>query len=449
MFYPVGKRHALIAGLSLATVMTVNTYATDLPKIEYEKFELPNGLRVVLSVDKSAPVVATFVHYHVGSKNERPDRTGFAHFFEHLMFEGSENIPRHTIDKIVQSAGGNLNAFTTWDETGYQINLPSNQLKLALWIESERMLHAKVEEVGVETQRGVVKEERKMRFENTPYGSVFANIASNVAAGTPYEWSPIGEAQYIDQATIDEFRNFYKQYYVPNNAVLAIVGDIDIARTRKLVTEYFAGIPRGAEIERPKFTMPLGTAEKVVEVKEDQTPLPALIYAYRGPKQGDPDLYPMEYLTTILATGNSSRLYQDMVDKKQMAIAVQAFPADLEMGGFVGLFAVSHPTVAMDQLAGEFNRQIENVQQNGVTEEEFQKARNQLETQYARRFNDAMDKAQALATYETFFGNPGLINTEIDRYMAVTRDDIQRVAKKYLVQTNRVVLKYLPGNQGG
>ena len=289
MFLPARKRHAVIAGLSLATAMAASAVAADLPQIKYEKFELPNGLRVILSVDKSAPVVATFVHYHVGSKNERPDRTGFAHFFEHLMFEGSENIPRHTIDKIVQAAGGNLNAFTSWDETGYEIMLPSNELKLALWIESERMLHGKVEEIGVETQRGVVKEERKARYENTPYGSVFSNIGANVAAGTPYEWSPIGESQYIDQATIDEFRAFYKKYYVPNNAVLAIVGDIDIAKTRKLVEEYFAAIPRGAEIERPKFDLPLGTAEKSVEVKEEQTPLPALIYAYRGPKNGSND----------------------------------------------------------------------------------------------------------------------------------------------------------------
>ncbi|MBS1913957.1 MAG: insulinase family protein [Bacteroidetes bacterium] len=449
MLYPIRKCHAIVAGLSLATALTVNAQTSELPKVNFTKFELPNGLRVILSVDKTAPVVATFVHYHVGSKNERPDRTGFAHFFEHLMFEGTENIARHSIDKIVQSAGGRLNAFTTFDETGYQIELPSNQLKLALWLESERMLHARVEEIGVETQRGVVKEERKNRYDNTPYGSVLENLAKYVAEGTPYSWTPIGSAQYIDQARIDEFRDFYKTYYVPNNAVLAIVGDIDVERTKQLVKDYFADIPRGKDIVRPQFQLEMGKSEKVVDVREDNTPLPALLYAYRTPKRGEHDAYAIEVLSTILATGNSSRLYQNMIDQHQLAVGVQAFPFDLELGGLMGLFAVSHPTVSMDQLGTAFNHEIENVQQNGVTEEEFTKALNQLETQFARRFNDDLDKAQALATYETFFKDPGVINTEFERYTSLTRDDIQRVAKKYLVPENRVILKYYPAAKGG
>ncbi|HVZ40328.1 MAG TPA: pitrilysin family protein [Candidatus Kapabacteria bacterium] len=449
MLYPIRKCHAIVAGLSLATALTVNAQTSDLPKVNFTKFELPNGLRVILSVDKTAPVVATFVHYHVGSKNERPDRTGFAHFFEHLMFEGTEHIARHSIDKIVQSAGGRLNAFTTFDETGYQIELPSNQLKLALWLESERMMHARVEEIGVETQRGVVKEERKNRYDNTPYGSVLENLAKYVAEGTPYSWTPIGSVQYIDQARIEEFRDFYKTYYVPNNAVLAIVGDIDVERTKQLVKDYFAGIARGKDIVRPQFQLEMGKSEKIVDVREDNTPLPALLYAYRTPKRGDHDAYAIEVLATILATGNSSRLYQNMIDQHQLAVGVQAFPFDLELGGLMGLFAVSHPTVSMDQLGTAFNHEIENVQQNGVTDEEFTKALNQLETQFARRFNDDLDKAQALATYETFFNDPGVINTEFERYTSLTRDDIQRVAKKYLVPENRVILKYYPAAKGG
>jgi zinc protease len=449
MLFPIRKCHAVVAGLSLATAIAVNAQTSDLPTVNFVKFDLPNGLRVVISVDKTAPVVATFVHYHVGSKNERPDRTGFAHFFEHLMFEGTENIARHSIDKIVQSAGGRLNAFTTFDETGYQIQLPSNQLKLALWLESERMLHARVEEIGVETQRGVVKEERKNRYDNTPYGSILENLAKYTGEGTPYAWTPIGSAQYIDQAKIDEFREFYKTYYVPNNAVLAIVGDVDLDRTKQLVAEYFGDIPRGKDIQRPQFTMMEGKGEKVVDVREDNTPLPALLYAYRTPKRGEKDAYAIEVLATILATGNSSRLYQNMVDQKPLAVGVQAFPFDLENGGLLGLFAVSHPTVTMDQLGTEFTKEIESVQKAGVTQEEFTKALNQLETQFARRFDDALDKAQALATYETYFGDPNLINTEIDRYTSLTRDDIQRVAQKYLVADNRVVLKYYPASKGG
>lgn len=440
----------MAVGLSLATALTVNASPTsDLPTISYEKFVLPNGLTVILSVDKTAPVVATFVHYHVGSKNERPDRTGFAHFFEHLMFEGSKNIQRHSLDKMVQTAGGWLNAYTSFDETGYQIKLPSNQLKLALWIESERMLHAQVEEIGVETQRGVVKEERNMRYDNTPYGSILENMAKYVGNGTPYAWTPIGSAQYIDQAKIEEFRDFYKQFYLPNNAVLAVVGDFDVASTRQLIEDYFGAIPRGAEITRPQFDLKLGAAEQSIEIREEKTPLPALIYAYRSVGKGHADSYALDMLATILATGNSSRMYRQMVDEKRLAVGVQAFPLTLENGGIVGLFAVSHPTVTMEQLGREFDQLIADVQAEGVTEEEFQKARNQLETQYAHSFTDVMDKAQALASYETFFKDPALINTEIDRTMAVTRADIQRVARNYLVPTNRVVLKYLPPAQGG
>lgn len=427
-----------------ATAMVAHPVGGDLPKIAYEKFTLDNGLTVILSVDRSAPVVATFVHYHVGSKNERPDRTGFAHFFEHLMFEGTENIARHSVDKLVQSAGGNLNAFTTFDETGYQIQVPSNELKLALWIESERMLHARVEEIGVETQRNVVKEERKMRLDNQPYGSILENMARYAGAGTPYEWTPIGSAQYIDQATIDEFRDFYKKYYVPNNAVLAIVGDIDIAETKKLVQAYFGEIPRGADIEQPDFKVSTGKAEVVKDVVEPQTPLPALVYVYRTVEQGNPDAYALEYLSTILANGNSSRLYRTMVDEKQIALQSVAFPFTLEKGGLFGMLAISRtPTSDLDGLGTEFNAIIEKVKNEGVTDREFQKARNQIETQHANSFNNVLDKAQALAQAQTFFGDPNRVNTELERYMKVTREDVQRVAKKYLTKENRIVLRYL------
>lgn len=449
MFNPIHKRRLAAVTLAAAAALAVTVRASELPKITYEKFELPNGLRVILSVDKSAPVVATYVHYHVGSKNERPDRTGFAHFFEHLMFEGTDNIPRHQLDKIVQSAGGNLNAHTTFDETGYEITLPSNQLKLALWIESERMLHARVEQIGVETQRGVVKEEKKLRLDNAPYGSIFENLARYVGANTPYSWTPIGSDQYIDRATIEEFREFYKTYYVPNNAVMAVVGDIDIPRTKQLIMDYFADIPRGKDIVRPTVDMKPVAESKSVEVKEDKTPLPALLYAYAGVKKGDPDSYALDMLTTILGTGKSSRLYRDMVDDKRIAVQVEAFPIELEAGGITGLLAIAHPTVTMDQLGAEFDREIQGVQQNGVTDQEFEKARNQIKTQTAKAFTSALDKAEALAESETYFGDPGRINGEMDRYMAVTRDDIKRVAQKYLDPSHRIILKYTTPSKGG
>ena len=203
-----------------------------LKPIKFVAYDLPNGLHVILHQNRAAPVVSTYVLYHVGSKNERPDRTGFAHFFEHLMFEGTKNIPRGKIDKYISGAGGNLNASTSFDQTDYFFNLPSNQLKLALWIESERMLHAKIDETGVETQRKVVKEEKRRSYDNRPYGSLFEELAKLVFKGTPYAWVPIGSAQYIDEAKIEEFRDFWKTYYIPNNATLAIAGDFDLEATK-------------------------------------------------------------------------------------------------------------------------------------------------------------------------------------------------------------------------
>ncbi len=244
-----------------------------LKPIDFVEYDLPNGLHVILHKNDAAPVVSTYVLYHVGSKNERPDRTGFAHFFEHLMFEGSDNIPRQTIDKYISGAGGNLNASTSFDKTDYYFNLPANQLKLALWIESERMMHAKVDETGVETQRQVVKEEKRRGVDNRPYGTLFENLAKLVFRGTPYEWVPIGEFQYIDQATIDEFREFYKTYYQPNNATLVVAGDIDIDETKKLITDYFGPIERGPEIKRPKVDWTLDAKPDIIDVIKENTPL--------------------------------------------------------------------------------------------------------------------------------------------------------------------------------
>jgi predicted Zn-dependent peptidase len=238
-----------------------------LKPIQFVEYDLPNGLHVILHENHAAPVVSTYVLYHVGSKNERADRTGFAHFFEHLMFEGSDNIPRGKIDKYVSSAGGNLNASTSFDQTDYFFNVPANQLKLALWIESERMMHSKIDETGVETQRKVVKEEKRMRYDNQPYGSLFEELAKLVFAGSPYSWVPIGSVQYIDQATIQEFRDFYKTYYLPNNATLAIAGDFNLDATKKLVEDYFGAIPKGPEIQRPevKLTEPTAVVKHDVE----------------------------------------------------------------------------------------------------------------------------------------------------------------------------------------
>jgi zinc protease len=428
---------------------TAQERKSSLKPLEYVEYTLENGLHVILHQNKTAPVVSTYLVYHVGSKDERPDRTGFAHFFEHLMFEGSVNIPRKTIDKYISGAGGNLNASTSFDRTDYFFNLPSNQLKLALWIESERMLHSRIDETGVETQRQVVKEERRMRYDNQPYGSLFEKLCGLVFKGTPYEWTPIGSAQYIDEAKIDEFRDFWKKYYLPNNAILAIAGDIEIEATKKLVQDYFGSIPKGPKPPRPVVKLPEVTAPKKLVVKEDKTPLPASLHAWHGCEQTDPDAYALDLLANILANGRSSRLYRRLVDQEQAAVAAQAIPILFEKAGVVGVFANGQRGVTPEQLDKLITEEVERVKAEGVTEEEYNKALNQKESELASQNGTMMARARNLANAKLFYGDTNEVNKELDRFLAVKRGDLQRVAKKYLDQNKVHIVHYVvPGAPG-
>jgi predicted Zn-dependent peptidase len=446
---PTLFRNTLILGTALLAVPPLfakesaeNAPATVIKPIQFVQYDLPNGLHVILHQNRQAPVVSTYVLYHVGSKNERPDRTGFAHFFEHLMFEGSENIPRGKIDKFISGAGGNLNASTSFDQTDYYFNVPSNQLELALWIESERMLHAKVDEAGVETQRQVVKEERRRGVDNQPYGTLFEELAALVFQGTPYAWTPIGSHQYIDEAKIEEFRDFYKTFYLPNNATLAIAGDIDIERTKKLVEDYFGSIPKGPEIKRPKIEWQRDVARQTKDVSKDNTPLPASLHAWRAVPETHPDAYAIELLSSILSKGRSSRLYRRLVDEEQVAVAVEAFAFLQEKAGMVGVFATGNSGVTLDKLDALISEEVEKVRENGVTEEEFQKVRNQQEADFATAFGSMSSRAKNLARYHVFYEDTNLINTELERYLKVKREDLQRVAREYLVSDHAQILRY-------
>jgi len=416
--------------------------------IRFEQYDLPNGLHVILHQDHSAPIVSQVVAYHVGSKNEQPDRTGFAHFFEHLMFEGSPNIPRGEFSKIVQNAGGNLNAYTSFDQTVYFITVPSNQIELAMWMESERMLQLKVDSIGVETQRGVVKEERKQSLENRPYGSILEKTMAATFKVHPYRWTPIGSAQYIDKASLDEFQAFYKTFYVPNNACLVIAGDIDIPRTKELIAKYYGDIPRGAgEIYRPKEVEPPQTAE-VRDTVYDNIQLPAAILAYHMPAQGTKDYYALSMLTTLLSGGESSRLNKRLVDKDKIALGVQSIPLSLEDPGLFLGFAIANFGKTLPEVEKAMQEEIDKVREQLIAEKEFQKIRNQRESEFVQKNSTVQGKAVQLALYHLFFGDANLINAEIDRFLSVTREDIRNVAQKYLRNESRAVLYYLPKVQG-
>ncbi|MDB5035578.1 MAG: peptidase [Chlorobi bacterium] len=419
------------------------------PAIQMERFQLPNGLRVVLSANRNAPVVSTAVEYHVGSADERNDRTGFAHFFEHLMFEGTGNIPRKNIEQLLQSVGARHNATTSCDATTYWITLPSNQLKLALWIESERMLHAKIDSIGVETQRNVVKEERKQRYDNVAYGAAWECIVAHLAAGTPYAWPPIGSEQYIDRASIDEFRDFYAKYYVPDNAVLAIAGDIDIERTREWVIEYFSDIPRGKEIIRPDFTLPEIPDQHEATISDSRESLPAIIYTY-GININDPsEYYALKFLENILSNGRGSRLHTYLVDNLSIAYSADAEFRTHEKGGFFRIAAVGNRDVPLSKLQLAFDSLIERIQYHEVSAAEIMKARNYFKTLMAAYSMDTKTLALGLASMETKYHDAGLLNSELDRLLAVTPTDIQMAALKYLTPGGRFILTCLPVSKGG
>ncbi len=416
-------------------------------KIEFTEYDLDNGLHVILHQDHSVPIVGVTVFYHVGSKNEKPDRTGFAHFFEHLMFEGSDNIPRGEYFKIVQSNGGELNATTDFDRTYYYEILPSNQLKLGLWLESERMLHLKIDSVGVETQRKVVKEERKQRLDNQPYGSFLEQTMLHAYKVHPYRWTPIGSAQYIDQATLDEFMDFYKTYYVPNNATLTVVGDFDVDEAKEWIEEYFGSIPKGTrEMNRPTVVEPKQTAE-VRDTVYDNIQLPLVLFAYHVPEKNGKDYYPLQMLNTLLSSGKSSRMNKNIVDKKQLALNSGAFNFALEDPGLFVMFSIANAGVTADELEAAMNEEIEKVKNEIVGEHEFKKLQNQVESDFVQSNASIAGIAASLADYYNFFHDTNLINTELEKYLEVTREDIQRVAKEYLTPENRVVLYYLPKSE--
>lgn len=415
--------------------------------IKFVEYNLPNGLHVILHEDHSAPIVSQVVAYHVGSKNEKPDRTGFAHFFEHLMFEGSPNIARGEFFKMVQGAGGTLNAFTSFDKTVYFISLPSNQLELAMWMESERMLQLKIDSVGVETQRGVVKEERKQGLENRPYGTWQEKAFAHAYKVHPYRWTPIGTAQYIDRATIEEFRQFYKSFYVPNNACLVIAGDINTAKTKALVEKYYGGIPRGVgDIYRPGEVEPPQTTE-VRDTVPDNVQLPAVIMAYHMPAQGTKDYYALSMLTSVLSGGESSRLTKRLVDKERVAVMVQSAPMPLENPGLFLVLALANGGKTPGEVENVEQQEISRLQKELITEGELTKIKNQRETEFIEKNSTVQGKAMLLAEYHLFFGDANLINTEISKFTGVTREDIRRVAQQYLKNENRTVLYYVPKPQ--
>ncbi|MEQ1747497.1 MAG: pitrilysin family protein [Saprospiraceae bacterium] len=429
----------LFLSLALNTVFGQN--------IKFVEYTMPNGLRVILHEDHTTPIVAVSVMYHVGSKNEKPDRTGFAHFFEHLLFEGSENIARGEFDDYISRAGGTNNANTWYDRTYYHEVLPSNQLALGLWLESERMLHAKVENVGIETQRQVVKEERRLRVDNQPYGKLLEETMMRLFTKHPYHHSVIGSMEHLDAAVEADYKQFYKDFYRPDNAILSIAGDIDIEQTKKLAEVYFKDIPRGqGEIFRPKIVEP-DLKSEVRDTVYDNVQLPAVVMAYKVPAQGTPDYYAVQMLSMLLSQGESSRMQKQIVDEQQKAVAAGNFAFGLEDAGPSIMFSVANMGINPSDLEKAMDDIIATVQKELISETEYQKIQNQVENDFVSANNTVAGIAESLANYKMYFGDANLINTELQRYRKVTREDLKAAANKYFKKNSRVVLYWLPKGQ--
>ena len=412
--------------------------------ISFEEYDLDNGLHVILHQDNNAPVVTTSVMYHVGAKDEQPDRTGFAHFFEHLLFEGTENIERGQWFSIVTENGGTNNANTTDDRTYYYEVFPSNNLELGLWMESERMLHPIINQIGVETQNEVVKEEKRLRVDNQPYGKFLENVKKNLFRKHPYRWTTIGEMEHLDAATLDEFLAFNKKFYVPNNAVLVVAGDIDIASTKKMVQDYFGDIPRGADIERNYEEDEPITETISATAYDSNIQIPAVINAYRTPGFSERDSRVLDMISTYLSDGPSSKLYKKLVDEKKMALQTGAFNISQEDYSMYVIFGLPLGDNTLDGLVSEMDEEIVKIQGQLISERDYQKLQNKIENGFVSSNASIEGIANSLARYYMLYDDTNLINTEIDIYRSITREEIKDVANKYLNPNQRLVLEYLP-----
>ena len=417
-------------------------------KVAFEEYDLENGLHVILHQDNSVPIVTTSVLYHVGSKDENPERTGFAHFFEHLLFEGTKNIPKGKWFSIVTGNGGSNNAYTTNDFTYYYENFPSNNLKLGLWMESERMLHPIIDQTGVDTQNEVVKEEKRMRYDNSPYGKWNEEVKSYLYKLHPYSRTTIGKMEHLDAATLEEFMAFNKKYYVPNNATLTVAGDIEIPQTKKWIEEYFGPIAKGPEIQRnfPKES-PITQTIKA-EAFDPNIQIPAIFLAYRTPGRNSRDARVLDVISTYLSQGKSSKLYKKLVDDQKMSLQVTAFNMNDEDYSTYVILSLPLGDTTLETLTAEIDEEIIKIQKELISQKDYQKLQNQFESEYVNSNSTIEGIANSLAEYYVFYdGDTDLINKELNLYKSITREEIRKVAQKYLNPNQRLELHYLPEPQ--
>ena len=415
-----------------------------IPSTPLEQFTLANGLRVVLSQDRSVPVVSVAVYYDVGSRNEKEGRTGFAHLFEHMMFQGSENVPKAAHFQYIFNAGGTMNGTTSTERTNYFETLPSNYLPLAFWLESDRMRSLKVTQENLDNQRSAVQEEKRLRYDNQPYVNAFLLMNELIFTNQANAHSTIGSMEDLDAATIDDVREFFRVYYAPNNAVLSVVGDFDNKEARELVEKYFASIP--AQSVPP----PVDVSETDVVAKSDETyfdplaPAPAFVLGWKIPERRTPEFYALSLAGTLLFDGDSARLYQKLVKGDESVVSIEGGVDERRGPSAFYIFALPKPGEDVANIREKIFAEIKSIAQEGPSEDEMEKLRNSLGNDSVRGRQSTMYRAQRLAEFALYDSNPALFDAELDHYLEVTATDIKNAVSRFIDVDNRVVLDIVP-----
>ena len=451
----VVSRFKCAVGLGVLLLLTASQVgratAQSVGRIAYTTYTLPNGLRVVLAPVRTTPIVTVNVWYHVGSSNERPQRSGFAHLFEHMMFQGSAHVKKAEHFQLVERAGGELNGSTNNDRTNYFETLPSNRLNLGLWLEADRMRSLAITQENLENQRQTVKEERRRGVDNQPYAKAIQDAFTmpfDSAACFAYAHTVIGDMADLDSARLSDVQAFFDAYYTPSNAVLTVAGDFDEARARRLIQQYFGDISSRAPQPEPACQVRYGAGARRMTVTDNNANLPAVAFVYAFPARNDADAPALDLLSTIVGGGESSRLNRRVVRQERAALASGAFSLFYRTAGVGLYFAIANQGVPSEHVDSLLNDEIDRLLADSVTAAELEKAKNQYRTGAIRERQTTMGIAEALQSAQWFDGDLEAANRDLDRYMAVTVADLRRVARRYLAHENRLTVVINPPARG-